>query len=64
MYKILITRSVMGNFFWTLMNSNGKRMAESNMITEKRSVDRVIKPLAKKLGASIDFLDLEKDCEQ
>lgn len=64
MYKILITRSVCGNFFWTLIGLNGKRLAESHMHTRKESIEKVIKPLSKILTAEIDFLDLEEDWEE
>ena len=64
-YKILITRSLLGHFFWTLIDGlNEKKLAESKMHNRYEGCLKVVNPIAKKLNAPIEFLDLEKDIEE
>lgn len=62
-YKVLITRSCYGNFCWAILNSNGKKLTESGMLTRYASCKKVVYPIAKILNAKIEFLDLEGDVE-
>lgn len=62
-YKIKITKSCFGHYFWTLMGLNDKKLAESNMITNYQQCWDIVTPLSKKLNANVLFYDLEKDCE-
>ena len=63
MYKIVITRSLCGHFYWSLRNSMGRNLAESNMMASKDMCFKTIKPIAIKLKAKVIFIDLEQDWE-
>ena len=62
MYKIVIVRSCLGHFYWKLL-SGTRSIAESNMLSSKNRCFHVIRPIAVKLNAEIEFIDLEKDYE-
>ena len=62
-YKFLITRSCLGNFYWTLISPNNKKLAESGMLRRYEHCLRIIKRLQRKLGGTVEYLDLEKEYE-
>ncbi len=64
MFKIIVYKSMLGNFYWNLVSKNGKKIAESIVLPHRQSCYKIVNPIAKKLGCKVKFVDIEQDYEE